>query len=134
VQHENAPKDTFVNEHSTELVPGPAQLPAVSRVDADVEAIRELQDRIGHLWGSLAAPAREDLSARLDLLGTAADQRATDSRPVREALQEVLLCIGTGALATLSEPTRLRLAALTGIALPGHLPPAGRMAERYRDT
>jgi hypothetical protein len=44
---------------------------------------------------------------------------------VREALQEVVLSIGTGALAALSEPTRQRLAALTGIALPGHLPFAG---------
>jgi hypothetical protein len=43
---------------------------------------------------------------------------------VREALQEVLLSIGTGALAALSEPTRQRLAALTGIALPGHPPTA----------
>jgi hypothetical protein len=97
-----------------------------SRIDADVEAIRELQGLIEHLWGNLAAPSREELTARLDLLGTAADHRATDSRPVREALQEVLLSIGTGALARLSEPTRQRLAALTGITLPGHLPSAGR--------
>jgi len=93
----------------------------VSRIDADVEAIRELQERIEHLWGNPAAPSREDLSVRLDLLGTAADHRATDSRSVREALQEVLLSVGTGALAALSEPTRQRLAALTGIALSGHL-------------
>jgi hypothetical protein len=97
----------------------------VSHIDADIEAIRELRVRIEHLWGNLAAPSREDLSARLDLLGTAADHRATDSRPVREALQEVLLSIGTGALAALSERTRQRLADLTGIALPGHPPVAG---------
>ena len=129
------PTDTLASEHLTERAPGPAQVAAVSRVDADVEAIRELTDRIGYLWGNLAAPSREDLRTRLDLLGTAADQRATDSMPVRQALQEVLLCIGTGALAALSEPTRQRLAALTGIALPGNLPPADRrMAERCGDT
>lgn len=109
-----------------ESAPGIAQTPAVSRIDADIKAIRELQEQIEHLWGNLAAPSREDLSARLDLLGMAADHRATDSRSVREALQEVLLSIGTGALAALSEPTRQRLAALTGIALPGRRPPAGR--------
>jgi hypothetical protein len=97
----------------------------VSHIDADIDAIRELQKRIEHLWGNLAAPSREDLSARLDALATAADHRATDSRSVREALQEVLLSIGTGALAALSDPTRHRLEALTGIALPGHLPVAG---------
>jgi hypothetical protein len=107
----------------------------VSRIDADVEAIRELQERIEHLWGNPAAPSREDLSTRLDLLSTAADRHATDSRSVRAALQEVLLSIGTGALAALSEPTRQRLAALTGITLPGHLPSAGRrMAERSGDA
>lgn len=107
----------------------------MSHVDADVEAIRELQERIQLLWGNLAVASREDLSARLDLLGIAADHRATDSRPVREALQEVLLSIGTGALAAMSEPTRQRLAALTGIALPSHLPSAGRrMAERCGDA
>jgi hypothetical protein len=131
VQHQNAPKDTFAIEYLAESASGIAQIPTVSHVDADVEAIRELQERIEHLWGNLAAPSREDLSARLDLLGTAADHRVTDSRMVRKALQEVLLSIGTGALAALSEPTRRRLAALTGITLPGHLPPAGRrMAER----
>jgi hypothetical protein len=135
VQHQNTPKDTSASERLTECVPGPAQVPAVSRVDADVEAIRELQDRIGYLWGNLAALSREDLRTRLDLLGTAADQRATDSRPVRQALQEVLLCIGTGALAALSEPTRQRLAALTGIALPGHLSSADRrMTESCEDA
>jgi hypothetical protein len=131
VQHQNAPKDTFATEYLAESASGIAQIPTVSHIDADVEAIRELQERIEHLWGNLGAPSREDLSARLDLLGMAADHRATDSRSVREALQEVLLSIGTGALAALSEPTRQRLAALTGITLPGHLPPAGRrMAER----
>jgi hypothetical protein len=135
VQHQNTPKDTIASEHLAESAPGTAQTPAVPHIDADVDAIRELQERIQHLWGNLAAPSREDLSARLDLLGTAADHRATDSRPVREALQEVLLSIGTGALAAMSEPTRQRLAALTGIALPGHLPSAGRrMAERCGDA
>lgn len=124
MQHQNAPKDTFTAEHLMASLPGRAQTPQASRVDADVEAIRELRERLEHLWGNPAAPSREDLSARLDLLGAAADHRATDSRLVREALQEVLLSVGTGALATLSEPTRHRLAALTGIALPGHLPPA----------
>jgi hypothetical protein len=126
VQHKNAPKGSSVSEYPVVSVPGLAQIPARSHVDADVEAIRELQERIGHLWGNLAAPFREDLSARLDLLGAAADQRATDSRPVREALQDVLLSVGTGALTALSEPTRQRLAALTGITLPGHLSSADR--------
>ena len=129
VQHQNAPKETIDStEYSVESMPGQAQIPMVPYIDADVEAIRELQERIEDLWGNLAAPSREDLRARLDLLGTAADQRATDSRPVREALQEVLLSIGTGALAALSEPTRQRLAALTGITLPGHLPSASRLS------
>jgi hypothetical protein len=119
VQHQNAPRDTFAAERPVVSLPGRAQTPVASRVDADVEAIRELQECIEHRWGNLAVPCREDLSVRLDLLGTAADHRATDSRPVREALQQVLLGVGTGALATLSEPTRQRLAALTGIALPG---------------
>jgi len=125
MQHQNAPNDTFAMQLD-ESAPGIAQTPTTSRIDADIEAIRELQERIEHLWGNLAAPSREALSARLDLLGTAAGHRATDSRPVREALQRVLLSIGTGALAALSEPTRQRLAALTGIELPDHLPPAGR--------
>jgi hypothetical protein len=126
VRHQNAPKDTFTAEDLVASSPGRAQTPEESRVDADIEAIRELLERVEDLWGNPAAPAREDLSARLDLVGAAADHRATDSRPVREALQEVLLSVGTGALATLSEPTRHRLAALTGIALPGHLPPTRR--------
>jgi hypothetical protein len=125
VQHQNAPNNTFAIKKLTESTPGIAQTPTASHIGADIEAIRELQERIEHLWGNLAVPSRENLSAWLDLLGTAADRRATDSRPVREALQEVLLSIGTGALAALSEPTRQRLAALTGIALPGHLPAAG---------
>jgi hypothetical protein len=122
VQHQNAPDDTFAIKQLAEPQPGIAQIPTTSHIDADIAAIGELRERIEQLWGNLAAPSREDLSARLDLLGTAADHRATDSRSVREALQEVLLTIGTGALATLSEPTRQRLAALTGIALPGQLP------------
>jgi hypothetical protein len=100
-------------------------MPTISHIDADVTAIRELQKRIEYLWEHLAGACREGLGTRLDLLGTAADSRATDSRAVREALQEVLLSVGTGALAALSEPTRRRLAALTGIEVPDRLPPAG---------
>lgn len=123
MQNRNAPKDAFATEHVVAPLLGSAQKPAASSIDADVEAIRELRDRVEHLWGNPAAPSREDLSARLDLLGAAADHRATDSRLVREMLQEVLLSVGTSALASLSEPTRRRLTALTGISLPGHLPP-----------
>lgn len=126
MRHQNAPKDTVATEHLVELAPGIAQTPTVSHIDADVAAIRELQERIEYLWGNLTAPFREDISARLELLDRAANDRATDSRSVREALQEVLLSIGTGALAALSEPTRQRLSALTGIALTGHLPSTGR--------
>ena len=125
MQHQNAPNNTFAIKQLVESAPGIAQTPTPSHIDADIEAIRELQGRIEHLWGNLPTPSREDLSPRLDLLGTAADHRATDSRLVREALQEILLSIGTGALAALSKPTRQRLAALTGIALPGGLPIAG---------
>jgi hypothetical protein len=126
MQHQNAPRNTFASGYSAESVPGRAQTPLLPCIDSDVKAIRELQERIERLWGNLAALCREDLSPRLDLLGTAADHRATNSRPVREALQAVLLSVGTGALAALSEPTRERLAALTGIDLPGHLPSACR--------
>ncbi len=132
MQDQNAPNGTFAVKQLTESVPGIAQTPTVSHLDADIAAIRELQERIEHLWGNLEAPTREDLSARMDLLGTAADQHSTDSRHVREALQEVLLSIGTGALAALSEPTRQRLAALTGIALPGRLPTARDHMAEYR--
>lgn len=132
MQHQNAPKDTFDAKHLAEPVPGRAQTPMASHIDADVEAIRELKKWIEHLRGNPAVPYRDDLSARLDLLSAAADHRATDSRLVREALQEVLLSVGTGALTTLSEPTRRRLAALTGIALPNHLPLAGRRAAEGR--
>jgi len=121
VAHQNTPKGTA--EHLVASLPGRAQTPETSRIDADVEAIRELRERVEHLWENPAVPSREALSARLNLLGAAADRRATDSRQVREALQEVLLSVGTSALAALSEPTRHRLAALTGIALPGYLPP-----------
>jgi hypothetical protein len=125
VQRQNAPDDTSAIKQLAEPVPGIAQTPTASHIDADIEAIRELQNRIGHLWGNLTAPSREGLSVRLDLLGTAADHRATDTRQVREALQEVLLSIGTGALVALSDPTRQRLTALTGIALPGYLSATG---------
>lgn len=133
MQHQNAPDDTFIIKQLAGSTLGIAQTPTESHVDADVEAIRELQERIEHLWVNLEASSREDLSARMDLLGRAADHRATDSKPVREALQEVLLSIGTGALAALSEPTRQRLAALTGIALPGHSPSALRQVMEGRE-
>jgi hypothetical protein len=125
VQRQNAPDDASAIKQLAEQVPGIAQIPTASRIDADIEAICELQKRIESLWGNLTAASREDLSARLDLLGTAADHRATDTRQVREALQEVVLSIGTGALAVLSDPTRQRLTALTGITLPGHLSATG---------
>jgi hypothetical protein len=135
VQHQNAPNDTFAGERLGESVPGRAQIPLASHIDADIAAIRELRERIERVRENLAAPFRADLSAWLNLLSVAVDHRATDSRPVREALQEVMLSVGTGALATLSEPTRHRLAALTGIALPGHVPSGGRrMAEHQGDA
>lgn len=130
MQHQNAPEGTFAAEHAAESVPGRAQRSMMSCIDADVEAIRELQERIERLWVNLAAFSREDLSTRLDLLGTAVNHRAIDSTPVREALQAVLLSIGTDALATLSEPTRQRLTTLTGIELPDHLPTGGRQQQR----
>jgi len=125
VQHERTPKGTPA-EGPIESVPGRAQIPTAPYIDADVEAICELRNRIRHLWANLTAPSREGLSVRLDLLGTAADHRDTNSMPVRQALQEVLISVGTGALGTLSETTRQRLTALTGIALPDHLPPTGQ--------
>jgi hypothetical protein len=85
VQHQNAPEDTFAAERLAESAPRRAQIPVASHIDADAEAIRELRERIKDLWGNPAAPTREDLGARLDLLGRAVDHRATDSRPVREA-------------------------------------------------
>ena len=134
MQHENAPKDTFIAERLMNSIPGRAQTPMASHIDADVKAICELQECIQHLWGNLSVHSREDLRARLDLLIAAAEQRATDSRPVRQALQEVLLSVGTGAVATLSAPTRQRLAALTGIALPDHLPPRRRVTYSQGDA
>lgn len=97
---------------------GPGEVSAPPRIDADIAAIEELQAWIRHLWSSLTAPAHAYLGVRLELLSSAVERRATDSRAVREALQQVLLNIGTGALATLSDSSRHRLAALTGIALP----------------
>jgi hypothetical protein len=123
VRQQNAPKETSASQNLTELAPGIAQIPTATHVDADVTAIRELRKQIEYVWEHLAAACREGLSTRLDLLWTAADSCATDSRAVREALQEVLLSVGTGALAALSEPTRRRLAALTGIEVPDRLPP-----------
>jgi hypothetical protein len=120
VHRKNEYEDAFAFGEAAHPPPGRAQTPAAPRVDADIDAIRELRDRIRRLWMNLAAPSREELGVRLELLRAAADRRDTDSKPVREALQQVLLTVGTGVLATLSEPTRQRLAALTGIALPGH--------------
>jgi hypothetical protein len=118
VQQENAPGDALVPGEAANRTPGRAQTPAAACVDADVAAIHELQDLIQYLWANPAAPSREDLRARLELLWKAADRRDTDSKPVREALQQVLLTVGLGALATLSEETRERLTTLTGIAFP----------------
>lgn len=81
--------------------------------------IRELLELLARLRVNLTAHARDDLIDPLALLDAAANRRETDAKPVREALQRVLLTVGTGALATLSGPARRRLAALTGIALPG---------------
>lgn len=123
MQRENARGEEFAPEAGAEPgpaphpVPGRAQMPAAPCIDADIEAIGELQDRIRHLWAGLTEPSRVELGARLELLRAAAERRETDSKPVREALQQVLLNVGTGALATLGEATRQRLAALTGIAL-----------------
>jgi hypothetical protein len=121
MQNTNAPGGAFPGGRATQPTPGLAQSPAASRIDADIAAIRELQECIQRRWETLAAASREQLRARLDLLGAAADDRATDSRPVREALQAVLLSVGTGAMTALSEPSRERLAALTGIELPDRL-------------
>ena len=120
MQHKNAYEDAFVPAAAANPLPGRAQRPAAPRIGADIDAIHELRERIRYLWTNLAAPAREDLSARLELLWAAAERRDTNSKSVREVLQQVLLIVGTGALATLSDTTRQRLAALTGIALPGH--------------
>lgn len=97
---------------------GPGQVSAPPRIDADIAAIEELRAWIRHLWSGLAAPAHTYLGVRLELLSSAVERRATDSCAVRKALQQVLLNIGTGALATLSDSSRHRLTALTGIALP----------------
>jgi len=101
---------------------GPGQTAALPHIDADMAAIGELQACVRHLWSGLAAPSREDLGALFEVLSDAVERRETDTREVRGALQQVVLTVGTGATATLSEPARRRLAALTGIALPG---PAG---------
>lgn len=98
--------------------PGRAQVAAAPDIDADVEAIRALCAQVTRIWDGLAASTREDLVERVELLSLAAVARDTDTRIVRATLQEVLLIIGIGALATLNEATGRRLAALTGIALP----------------
>lgn len=123
MQHENTYREEVDQKESMHPLPGRAQVPTAPCVDDDVQAIRELLDQISHLWMHLTALSRDDLSSWLELLRTAADSHATDSRPVREALQQVLLGVGTGALAALSETSRQRLAALTGIALPGDTAP-----------
>ncbi|WP_042384087.1 hypothetical protein [Streptacidiphilus melanogenes] len=119
MRQDNVPEDSPDPREPARRKPGRAQTPAASCVDADIAAIHELQGQIRYLWANLTAPSREDLRVRLELLWTAADRRDTDSRAVREALQQVLLTVGLGALATLSEETRRRLTALTGISLPG---------------
>ena len=126
MRDENESGDAFAVEHSVDPAPGRAQTSAPPCIDADIAAIRELQDRIRYLWTNLAALSREDLGAHLELLRIAADHRDTDAKPVRRALQHVLLTLGTDALATLREPTRQRLSALTGIALPGSTAPTSR--------
>jgi hypothetical protein len=88
-------------------------------IDDDVKAIRELLNHIRRLGGDLAAHSQKELGERLEQLGAAVESRDTGSKRVRVTLQQVLLTLGTGALATLSDPARQRLAALTGIALPG---------------
>lgn len=98
---------------------GRAQMPAPPEIEQDVATIRELLELLARLRVNLTAHARDDLIDPLALLDAAANRRETDAKPVREALQRVLLTVGTGALATLSGPARRRLAALTGIALPG---------------
>lgn len=118
MRHENA--------HTGAFGLGRAQTPAQPRVEDDVETIRELLERIRQLWGDLTVDAREELGERMRVLGAAVESCDTSSRPVREMLQHVLLTVGTGALATLSEPTRRRLAALTGIGLPGRRAPTDR--------
>jgi hypothetical protein len=128
VQHENMrenEEDEFAPADSGRLVPGRAHTPAPPRIDEDVETIRELLGQIELLRPNLTTHSRDDLAAPLALLRSAADRRDTDAKPVREALQQVLLTVGIGALATLSGPARRRLAALTGIALPGSRNPAG---------
>lgn len=101
------------------LPTGPGQTAALPHIDADIAAIGELQARVRHLWSGLAASSREDLGAFFVVLADAVERRETDTREVRGALQQVVLNVGTGVIATLSEPARCRLAALTGIALPG---------------
>jgi hypothetical protein len=126
VRQENVGDDDIASEEAANPAPGCAQIPAPPRIDADVEAIYELGDRIRHLWSNLTASSRDDLAIPLALLRAAADRRDTDSQTVREALQQVLLNVGTGALAPMTEATRRRLTALTGIALVGGGPPATR--------
>lgn len=108
-------------DYGTPARRGRAQTPMASLVDADIEAIHELEARVRRLWPRLSAPSREVLSACLSLLADAVERRDTDTRAVRESLQHVLLDIGTGALTTLSEASCSRLSALTGIALPGRV-------------
>lgn len=117
--------DTYRNETSRDPAeaptsgPGRAQMPAPPEIEQDIVAIRELLELLARLWTNLTTHARDDLADPLALLDAAASRRETDAKPVREALQRVLLTVGTGALAPLSDPVRRRLAALTGIALPG---------------
>lgn len=124
----------YESTHPSVFALGRAQTPAEPRIGDDVAAIRELLDRIHRLWADLTPSSREELGGRTHSLGAAADSRDTSSKAVRETLQQVLIIMGTGALATLSEASRQRLAALTGIALPGHHAPSGQADGLSDDT
>jgi hypothetical protein len=104
---------------AVDTAPGRGQRAATTDIDADVHAIRALRVQVMRVCGSLPAATRADLAGRMDALSAAAVAHDTDSPAVRVALQEVLLIVGTGALATLNTTARRRLSALTGIALPG---------------
>jgi hypothetical protein len=104
-------------------------MPTESHTDDDVDAIRELLVQILSLWGNLTVHSREAVGELLERLSAAVVRRDTGSKAVRETLQQLLLNVGTGALATLSDPTRRRLTALTGIALPGRRTPVSRVGD-----
>lgn len=97
---------------------GRGQRSTAPDIDADIDAIHALCTQVTRVWDGLTASTREELAVRMELLSQAADLRETDSPIVRGALQEVLLIVGTGALATLNGGVGRRLTVLTGIALP----------------